>query len=103
MNKLIATTFLLSFFAANALAYQGYGIGMKSCGSWVEARNKEDFYSEGQWVLGYLTAYGYYGTEHLKEVDSGAILTFMDNYCREKPLDDIEIGAQALINALKKK
>ncbi len=102
MKKLIAFTFLFSLFSANALAYKSYGYGVKSCGSWVEARNKGDFYTAAQWVLGYLTAYGYYGSENLKEVDSGAILTFMDNFCREKPLEDIETGAQALINALKK-
>lgn len=101
MKKLIVITFLFSLFSANALSYNSYGAGLKSCGSWVEARNTGDFYTKGQWVLGYLSAYGYYGSENLKEVDSGAVLTFMDNFCRENPLEDIETGAQALINALK--
>ena len=103
MNKFFTITVLLLLASTNALAYKGYSAGLNSCGSWVESRSEGNFYTSAQWVLGYLTSYGYYSINHLKEVDSGAILTFMDNYCREKPLEDIESGAQSLINALKKK
>ena len=80
--KCISTIlFLISLTIPNGVLaeYTRYGSGMNSCGSWVEARRKQDFYTEGQWVRGYLTAYGYYGSYDLKEVDSGAVSTFMDN------------------------
>lgn len=103
MKKQTIITLLLLMISISAHAYIGYGVGIKSCGSWLEQRKKGDFYTMAQWVMGYVTAYGYYGEKDLREVDSGAILTFMDNYCQKEPLERIEYGAQALINALKNK
>jgi hypothetical protein len=103
MARKIASFISFVAITANAYSYTGYGIGMKSCGHWVQVRNQGNFYDEAQWVLGYLTAAGYYQSIKLKTIDSAAVLTFMDNYCREKPLEEIEGGAQALVDALVQK
>jgi len=55
----------------------------------------------GQWVLGYVTAYGYYGTNDLKKVDGYAMTAWIDNYCQQNPLEDIETAAQQLVESLK--
>lgn len=92
--------------ASPALAdYKGYGVGMKSCGAWLQERKSGtgDWYQMGQWVLGYVTAYGYYGTHDLKDVDSHAMSAWIDNYCQQNPLEDIETAARKLIDTLKTK
>lgn len=102
MKKFIVWTILFFPFYINAVAYTSYGMGTQSCGKWIEDRNSGNFYARGNWILGYISSYGYYGSDQLTETDSSAIFAFMDNFCREKPLSSVEKGAQALIKALKK-
>lgn len=105
--------FTCGFFIAFAIAvatpvlagYKGYGVGMKSCGAWLQERKpgSSDWFQIGQWVLGYVTAYGYYGTHDLRDVDSRAMSAWIDNYRQQNPLEDIETAAQKLIDTLKTK
>lgn len=107
--RFLSAAFLVAFVVAAptpALAgYKGYGIGMKSCGAWQQERKSGsgDWYQMGQWVLGYVTAYGYYGTYDLRDVDAQAMFAWIDNYCQQNPLEDIEAAAQKLIDTLKTK
>ena len=107
--RVLSAAFLVVFATAVAppalAGYKGYGIGMKSCGAWLQERKSEsgDWYMMGQWVLGYVTAYGYYGSHDLRDVDSPAMSSWIDNYCQQTPLEDIKTAAQKLIDTLKTK
>lgn len=79
-----------------------YGLGAKTCGTWLEKRRTNDYYDMGQWMLGYISAAEYYGPD-LKESEGQAFLAYMDNYCQKKPLDDFDVGVRQLINELRKK
>ena len=56
-----------------------------------------------QWVLGYVTAYGSYGNDSFRKTDPDAMTGWIDNYCRANPLDNVEVAAQKLVEALKAK
>jgi len=100
----------LLILASNAYArdtYTVYGPGNDSCGKWLDARAKEPNYSAfvqvySAWVLGYVTAYGNYGPD-LKRTDASAIDAWVDNYCRQNPLDNLNTAAKNLVEALKTK
>jgi hypothetical protein len=81
--------------------YMTYGAGTQSCGAWIEARRKGEHYNMGQWMLGFLSAAGYYG-EKMRESESSAMLVWMDNYCQQQPLKDFSDGVKALTNELSK-
>ncbi|TAM14225.1 MAG: hypothetical protein EPN56_11745 [Rhodanobacter sp.] len=86
---------------APAAPYTTYGVGNGSCGEWLHDRKSNGWFQTGEWVLGYVSAYGYYGDYQLKHVDSEAMAAWIDNYCQKNPLDSIETATQHLIEALK--
>jgi hypothetical protein len=53
------------------------------------------------WILGYVTASGFYETNELKKSDVNAFSVWIDNFCQKNPLDQIVDGAQALVRELK--
>lgn len=86
-------------------SYTRYGAGISSCGTWLEARrssNEIGWLSSGQWILGWLSAAGYYGVD-LKKTDPAAITAWIDNYCAANPLSDLEEAARGLVQALRVK
>jgi hypothetical protein len=81
-------------------AYRAYGDGaVNSCGNWIEVRKTPNTW-EGlvvqAWVSGFVSGYGFSGNT-LKETDVNAILAWVDNYCKEKPLDTVAEAAEMLI------
>jgi hypothetical protein len=75
-----------------------YGAGASSCGEWTQERQGQDWYSLGQWVLGFVSARSNSGL--LRQVDSNAIAGWIDNYCREHPLDRLKRAADVLVAEL---
>ena len=51
------------------------------------------------WVLGFISAAIYFG-ENFKETDVHAVKAFVDNYCKQKPIDGISQAVGALMNEL---
>lgn len=106
MNKslplLIAASFLTisspDLFADDK--YTEFGIGNHSCGEWLTGRQDKTYYAMGQWMLGWVSSAGYYGMR-LRRTDAAAMSAWMDNFCREHPLDSLGVGVRALIKALK--
>ena len=95
----------LLVFTGNARAgrYIEYGSGVNSCGSWVKWRETTSgWHQGGQWVQGFVSAAGYYGKD-LDDVDSDAMLLFMDSYCQSNPLNLVSDGAKSLVEKLKTK
>ncbi|MCI0561072.1 MAG: hypothetical protein MN733_21510 [Nitrososphaera sp.] len=102
----LATTAMAVTIATEPFQHTVYSVGTRTCGAWVEARRKDDWYQMGQWILGYVSAAGfyagYYKDRSLKDSDSGAFLTYMDNYCQQHPLELFETGVRQLIEELRK-
>jgi len=103
ISSMILVITSLTFVGSSYAEYTEYGSGLDSCGSWVKWRKtKSGWHQDGQWVNGFVSAAGYFGKE-LKEVDSDAMLVFMDNYCQQNPLNEIGDGAKALVRELESK
>lgn len=90
-----------------------YGEGTASCGSYVESKNDEiQRYIYLVWLNGYLTAFNQYQSSKLKifngshdikkGLDSPALMLWLENYCRENPLDTFVRAVMMLRNELKK-
>ena len=78
-----------------------YGFGALSCGKWLAAaQNSVDRGLNTAWVLGWVSAAGSYG--HLPDTDAEAITAWIDNYCRDHPLDKIADASAALVQELAK-
>jgi hypothetical protein len=79
--------------AAQATDYTVIGVGASSCGSWIIAHRppvSADARLMEQWVLGFLSGIGYIvldkGDDPLRTVDAGAVVAWVDNFCRSNPL-----------------
>lgn len=100
-NRIVAIFIFFTVFSSPpTYAYKVYGAGASSCGEWSNVRKSGNYYQQGQWILGFVSSYGYYGSKTLKEVDSQALASWMDNYCQANPLDFISDGAKQLVKTL---
>lgn len=103
MNKLklflLAVSITISA-ASYADGYTIYGAGSSSCGEWVSERATGSWHSKGQWMLGVISAVGYYSVSDLKKIDSQAFAVWMDNYCKENPLSQFSEGVYSLVEEL---
>lgn len=91
---------LFSSLSANAGGYYIYGEGQRSCGTWVFQRENNSFSPKGDWMLGAISAVGYYDVRDLKEADVDAMFVWIDNYCQDHPLKDFGQAVYALIERL---
>lgn len=83
--------------------YEVYGAGTVSCGKWLADRTNGTWYDEADWVLGWLSAAGYYEVHgDLRQTDSDAVAAWLDNYCRDNPLKSLSDAAGHLVRALSK-
>lgn len=98
MKRLCVVCVVLAVSAGNALAQtkRVFGAGWSSsCDLWTQVRrtNSPERGLSEQWVAGFLSA----GNEidlpdvpdHLKDEDFGRLLAWIDNYCREHPVDKL--------------
>jgi hypothetical protein len=96
---LVATT-----CTATADQKMALGIGVKSCGAWLESRKTESFATLQfrSWLTGYLTGANMMAPfDFLKDnSDQEAIFAWMDKYCKEQPLEPVGSGAADLIKEL---
>jgi hypothetical protein len=85
--------------------YKDYGQGNLSCGRWLTDRRSDQAtsLSDISWVLGWLSAAGYYDARGaLRDTDANAVDAWVDKYCREHPLNDIQDAAVSLGDQLSK-
>jgi len=89
--------------------YRDYGAGVASCGKWLADRS--DWLANRSiqhgvdlsWVLGWLSAAGYYDVRgDLRDTDADAVTAWVDKYCREHPLNEIDEAASSLVVELSK-
>lgn len=77
-----------------------YGAGTKSCVSWTASRKTPNWYVDGSWVLGFVSAASLYFTVPLRDTSSQDIAAWIDDYCLSHPDDDISDAAGLLLQAL---
>lgn len=81
----------------------GFGVGMRSCGAYLERRRLVDRTFDRQvvdWSQGFLSAHNYFGAGPVQfkaNLDDGALLAYLDRHCREAPLGSLVNGLVALI------
>jgi hypothetical protein len=115
MNKLGATSLIVMsmVLVTNQVSagYHALGVGVAvSCGAWQEARRARNVQAMGQesWVLGYVSATNAFAVattqnDFLAAVDAAAIWAWLDNYCRQHPLEKLAEATDALIVDLMRK
>jgi hypothetical protein len=81
-----------------------YGPGTLSCGTWLANRGIVNAHlGQLDWVLGFVSAAGGYNVlGALRKTDSDAVSAWVDNYCREHPLNDLADAAGHLVVELSK-
>jgi hypothetical protein len=76
------------------------GAGVKaSCGSWLAGRASNNYFSMGNWALGFLSGVAIYSTDLnlLEGVDSDAVAYWLNNYCQGRPTDRFVDALKAFI------
>lgn len=94
-------------FSTNSYAVMTRGYA--SCGQWVTSRADEDKHwatvgAFTSWELGFLSGMALITQDDiLKNVDAASVQLWLDNYCKEHPLDSTYEAGQHLFAELKKR
>lgn len=103
---IVLTVLIVSLMtrANEVKAYTANGGGTLSCGSWTENRHSQNrgdtmhAVQGQQWVLGFLSGIGFVAQnddDPLKNMDVQGVWAWIDNYCRDHPIDQIGTAASA--------
>jgi hypothetical protein len=92
-----ATVFVGSLAASMQDDRRIYGAGTNSCGQWTEARKGDDWFTAGQWVLGFVSAANQYSKTPPGKSDSRSMASWVDDYCYTNPDHDLSDAAQGLV------
>ena len=91
--------------AGPAAAYDALGMGTGSCSNWVKDRlapDSAESYADESWVMGFLSGVGFVakdGANPLHGVETDAVLSWIDRYCRAHLFDSIAKAAAAFVYA----
>ncbi len=110
VGTLVIAIALLSGATAESMddsgTYNVLGAGTKSCGKWMEARKDDSWESLIliNWVWGFVTSYNRYvhkgGVGVEGNIDNEGLMAWVDQYCRDNPLENVANASQALIYKL---
>ena len=105
---------LVLFLAAGAMtlmptqtaALTVAGFNNISCGSWTQARANHQSASMEAWALGFLSGVNYgrsdvEGKDILQGTDADSLYSWLDNYCRSRPLETFTVAVARLTIVLK--
>lgn len=83
-----------------------FGYANSSCGTFTSERRLQSATGDKMvvWTLGFLTGLNFSSLDRdlLVSVDINAVVAWMDNYCREHPLKNLNQAAYGLLDELKK-
>lgn len=101
--KALSLIFILLCFSicntSNAVMMDGYA----TCGQWV-SEGGWAHKSDRAWILGYLSGKAAStGEDVLRNTDKESIALWMDQYCKNNPLNDTADGARTLFKELIKR
>lgn len=103
-NKSMLAALVLLLTSGGAFAaddIQILGAGAKAtCGKWLADRQSGNAFSVSNWALGYLSGAATFSQNlnPLEGLDSDAVLYWIDNYCRSRPLDKFTVALAAFVN-----
>ena len=106
--KNLIKVFVLASALVSTSGYGGdtvIGAGTNSCGAWTKAIDEDpSLHSQRQvWVLGFLSGVNaIWQKDILVEYDGEDLIAWIDNYCKENPLDRIASAASSLVRELDK-
>ena len=88
-----------------AKAWIVLGAGPNSCGQWTQdkAANSNLRDLDVQWLLGFVSAYNFYESAKGDETngpDNQGLISWVDNYCAQHPLEQISTAAIELVTEL---
>ncbi|WP_312361952.1 hypothetical protein [Ensifer sp.] len=91
--------------ADGASAKKVWGAGFTSCRVWQKNRaaDNADSLQQRSWIAGYLSGHNVasWGSDFLEpKPDADAMWTWIDNYCKDKPLAHLMEAVTALKNEL---
>lgn len=91
MEKLLLAAVVAALSSGVASAHTIRGVGESTCVEWsAHLTDPTVRGAQTQWVLGYLSAEGFeYRGDMLRRADVDDVTAWLDNYCKEKPLDTI--------------
>lgn len=103
--------FLLTLFCFAVSAYAGEikGAGGSTCGAWLQYRSSNQYSGELHWIQGFISSYNqfvYTGRNPngiFGSADHNSIAAWMDNYCRQNPLETVYKGTLVLVEELKRR
>ena len=103
----IATAAAMVMPARSAYQPTVIGAGGNSCGTWTNEKNTPLRLEDEAWVVGYFSAVNRYamGSDGFltRTTDGRGLIAWMDNYCEANPLNQIEAGAAALVDELRRR
>ncbi len=96
----VATLLCGPWLSSNQSDRTIYGAGTNSCAHWTETRKGNDWFTAGQWVLGFVSAANQYSRTPPAASNARTIAEWVDNYCQKHPADDLSDASQALVTFL---
>jgi hypothetical protein len=83
------------------------GPGTASCGAWLDTRDHVSRFDRESWVMGYITAYNRFALsadeDVAKGVDAKGMFAWIDSFCANHPLEDVESASFALVLELRRR
>jgi hypothetical protein len=99
---------LAPFQAQSERALASYGVGVDSCGQYLEKRQRDKNSYTGvsaqvyvSWVHGYATGLNVAGEKNLvvESIPTNSSIAYLDKYCRDNPLRSVFAGIGCLLQA----
>lgn len=76
--------------------------GAAPCGEWLESRQAQTALPDEYWLLGYLSGLALgTGLDVLNGVKSASLAAWVDNYCKQYPLENLSTAGSKLFDELK--
>mgnify|MGYP006083983065 CR=1 FL=1 len=100
MNKWITPLVVIIWLSSQSnFSYGATSLGKQSCGSWIKTKDKE---MDKAYLIGYLNGAIEMGLffqvfNSSKGIDGNALEIWIDNYCKENPLEILDKAANSLL------
>lgn len=110
---LVLAVFVFLGVVDKAYGLMIFGYGGETCGAWTAnevARGYQQVYSVGQqaWVMGAISEanlllFQTSNVDILTGIDGNAIISWINNYCTQHPLEKLQAGIEDLIAELRRR
>lgn len=99
--KICLSLFILVLFLTAIDVHAVDVRGSRSCGTWLEERQRDKHQYAEAWLVGFLSGMAFESDkDFLSGTDNASLDAWMDNYCRRNPLQSMYKGAEGLMMEL---